>query len=264
MAGGFLVASCTSGPIPPPIGQEGPAPTNATTIASSSSSTTVPAPAAGVTLPEAEDRSAERLAMVTRQIEARGIEDLLVLEAMRAVPRHLFVPEDLRKYAYDDHPLPIGYGQTISQPYIVAQMTEALGVGAGDRVLEIGTGSGYQAAVLAEMGIEVYTIEIVPELAGTAEAALRATGYEVTTRTGDGYFGWEEGGPFDGIIVTAAPDHVPQPLMDQLGPGGVLVIPVGPIGAVQTLWRFTIAEDGDPMAESLGWVSFVPFTRATD
>ena len=259
---GVLAASCISGPVPPPISQAGAAPTT-TTVSSTSGTTTTPR-VPETTLAEVEDWTTKRLAMVKKQIEARKVEDPLVLEAMRAVPRHLFVPEDLRKYAYDDHPLPIGYGQTISQPFIVAQMTEALGVQARDRVLEIGTGSGYQAAVLAEMGVEVYTIEIVPELADTAGAALKHAGYQVTTRTGDGYFGWEEFAPFDAIVVTAAPDHVPQPLMDQLGPGGALVIPVGPIGAVQTLWRFAVGEDGEPIAESLGWVSFVPFTRATD
>jgi protein-L-isoaspartate(D-aspartate) O-methyltransferase len=202
--------------------------------------------------------------MVQDQIEGRGISDPLVLEAMAATPRHRFVPTDWQRYAYNDHPLPIGYGQTISQPYIVALMTEALGVAPGDRVLEIGTGSGYQAAVLAEMGTDVYTIEIVAELAQHAAQALLDTGYTAATRNGDGYFGWEDEAPFDGIIVTAAPDHVPQPLIEQLAIDGVLVIPVGPIGAVQTLWRFTFDASGEPVAENLGWVSFVPFTRATD
>ena len=202
--------------------------------------------------------------MVQNQIEAREIVDSLVLEAMAAVPRHQFVPENYRRYAYDDHPLPIGYGQTISQPYIVALMTEALDVGPGDKVLEIGTGSGYQAAVLAEMGLEVYTIEIISELGAAAQVALREAGYQVATRVADGYFGWPEEVPFDGIIVTAAPDHVPQPLVEQLARGGSMVIPVGPIGAVQTLWRFTLDTGGELQAESFGWVSFVPFTRARD
>jgi protein-L-isoaspartate(D-aspartate) O-methyltransferase len=202
--------------------------------------------------------------MVAEQIEARAVEDPLVLEAMRAVPRHRFVSDDWQNYAYRDHPLPIGYGQTISQPYIVALMTEALGIEPGDKVLEIGTGSGYQAAVLAEMGLEIFTIEIIPELAAAAEATLRELEYEVMTRAADGYFGWAEEAPFDGIIVTAAPDHVPQPLVDQLAPGGMMVIPVGPIGAVQTLWRFSLDADGELGAESLGWVSFVPFTRAEE
>jgi protein-L-isoaspartate(D-aspartate) O-methyltransferase len=211
-----------------------------------------------------EDRDDERLAMVEKQIEARAVEDPLVLEAIGAVPRHRFVSEDWEKYAYGDHPLPIGYGQTISQPYIVALMTEALGAAPGDRVLEIGTGSGYQAAVLAEMGLEVYTMEIIPDLAATAKATLDELGYEVTAREADGYFGWREAAPYDGIVVTAAPDHVPQPLVEQLAPGGVMVIPVGPIGAVQTLWRFSVDDNGELTAESLGSVSFVPFTRAPE
>jgi len=200
--------------------------------------------------------------MVVEQIEARGVEDPPVIEAMRAVPRHRFVSDDWQDYAYRDHPLPIGFGQTISQPYIVAVMTEALESEPGDKVLEIGTGSGYQAAVLAAMGLDVFTIEIIPELAAAAETVLRELEYGVATRVGDGYFGWVEEAPFDGIIVTAAPDHVPQPLVDQLAPGGMMVIPVGPIGAVQTLWRFSVGADGELGAESLGWVSFVPFTRS--
>lgn len=200
--------------------------------------------------------------MVVEQIEARAVADPQVLEAMTVVPRHRFVSDVWQDYAYRDHPLPIGFGQTISQPYIVALMTGALDVEPGGKVLEIGTGSGYQAAVLAEMGLEVFTIEIIPELAVAAEATLLELGYEVTTRAADGYFGWAEEAPFDGIMVTAAPDHVPQPLVDQLAPGGVMVIPVGPIGAVQTLWRFSLDAGGELGAESLGWVSFVPFTRA--
>ena len=202
--------------------------------------------------------------MVVEQIEARGIEDPLVLEAMRAVPRHRFVSDDWQDEAYRDHPLPIGYGQTISQPYIVALMTDVLDVEPGDKVLEIGTGSGYQAAVLAQMGLDVFTIEIIPDLAAKAESTLRKLEYGVATRAADGYFGWVEEAPFDGIIVTAAPDHVPQPLVDQLAPGGVMVIPVGPIGAVQTMWRFSPNAAGELEAESFGWVSFVPFTRAEE
>jgi protein-L-isoaspartate(D-aspartate) O-methyltransferase len=213
------------------------------------------------TLPP-DERQEERLRMVERQIAGRGVADPVVLEAMSTVPRHFFVGADYRDLAYGDHPLPIGHGQTISQPYVVALMSEALAVEPGARVLEIGTGSGYQAAVLAAMGLEVYTIEIIPELADRAATTLQAAGYDVATRTGDGYFGWEEAAPFAGIIVTAAPDHVPQPLVEQLAPDGVMVIPVGPIGAVQTLWRFTMEASGELQAESLGSVAFVPFTRA--
>ncbi len=211
-----------------------------------------------------EERAAERLEMVENQLANRDINDPLVLAAMRTVPRHLFVPDDIAEHAYNDHALPIGYGQTISQPYIVALMSQALGVAAGDRVLEIGTGSGYQAAVLAAMGCDVYTMEIVPELAERAAGTLTGLGYAATVANRDGYFGWEEHAPFDGIIVTAAPDHVPQPLLDQLGEGAALVIPVGPIGAVQTMWKFKIDESGEVVGENLGGVMFVPFTRAEE
>jgi protein-L-isoaspartate(D-aspartate) O-methyltransferase len=211
--------------------------------------------------PERYDRGEERSHMVDEQIVGRGVTDPDVLAAMRAVPRHRFVGDEYQDAAYDDHPLPIGYGQTISQPFIVALMSEALAVEPGGKLLEIGTGSGYQAAVLAEMGFEVYSIEIIPELAERAQSILLELGYDVATRVADGYFGWQEEAPFDGIIVTAAPDHVPQPLMEQLSPGAAMVVPVGPIGAVQTLWRFTRDANGEPIAESLGPVSFVPFTR---
>lgn len=220
-------------------------------------------PGASPPSPTVDDRFAEeRERMVRQQIEARGIRDEEVLAAMRRVPRHRFVPERFVDQAYADHPLPIGHGQTISQPYIVAMMTEALQVEPGDRILEIGTGSGYQAAVLAEVGAEVYTIEIIPELAEQAEQQLHAAGYhDVQVRHADGYFGWEEHAPFDGIMVTAAPDHLPQPLANQLEPGGHLVIPIGPPGSYQTLWLFTKQEDGELDANSLGAVRFVPFTR---
>jgi protein-L-isoaspartate(D-aspartate) O-methyltransferase len=166
--------------------------------------------------------------MVTTQIAARGVRDKAVLEALRTVPRHLFVPPEARAEAYADHPLPIGEGQTISQPYIVGLMTELLAVKPGDRVLEIGTGSGYQAAVLAAMGCEVYTIEIRDRLAQEAAKRLDDLGYKhVHVRTGDGYPGWAEGAPFAGIVVTAAPERIPKPLKDQLATGGHLVIPVG-------------------------------------
>ena len=205
----------------------------------------------------------QRERMVADQIEARGVSDPAVLDAMRRVPRHQFVPAEYLDQAYDDHPLPIGFGQTISQPYIVALMSEKLGLEPGDRVLEIGTGSGYQAAALAEMGMQVYTIEIIPELADPAAARLQSLGYtDVQVRAADGYWGWSEHAPFDAIIVTAAPDHVPQPLVEQLKPGGRMVIPVGPVGAFQTLWQFVADESGELIAHNLGAVSFVPLTRS--
>jgi protein-L-isoaspartate(D-aspartate) O-methyltransferase len=165
---------------------------------------------------------------VDRQIIARGVDDEQVVKAMRKVPRHRFVPKELAARAYDDSPLPIGEGQTISQPYIVAYMTEQLQVRPKMKVLEIGTGSGYQAAVLAELGADVYTIEIVAPLAERARKTLDEVGYgKVQVRAGDGYRGWPEAAPFQRIIVTAAPDHIPQPLVDQLAVGGRMVIPVG-------------------------------------
>jgi protein-L-isoaspartate(D-aspartate) O-methyltransferase len=169
-----------------------------------------------------------RRRMIDDQIRGRGVTNQAVLDAMRKVPRHLFVPPNLRDAAYDDGPLPIGQGQTISQPYIVAYMTEALGIRPGEHVLEIGTGSGYQAAVLAEIAREVYTIEIVPELADRARETLGGLGYKnVYVRTGNGYAGWPEKAPFPRIMVTAAPDEVPPALVEQLAPGGAMVLPVG-------------------------------------
>ncbi len=174
------------------------------------------------------DPGEERARMVERQIEARGVKDPRVLQAMRTVPRHLFVPPAYRERAYEDGPLPIGKGQTISQPYMVAVMTELLEPEAGDRVLEVGTGSGYQAAVLSPLVKKVYTTEIIPELAERAREVLLASGYEnVEVLTGDGFQGLPKHAPFDGIIVTAAPPEVPEPLLEQLGLGGRLVIPIG-------------------------------------
>ena len=200
----------------------------------------------------------ERLAMVERQIKGRGVKDPLVLEAMKSVPRHEFVPDPQKKNAYQDRPLPIGHKQTISQPYIVAFMTEALGIKPGDKVLEIGTGSGYQAAVLAEITDNVWSIEIVCPLAERAEKDLDRLGYdEVVTKCGDGYKGWPEHAPFDAVIVTAAPDHVPRPLVEQLKVGGRLLIPVGDF--YQELKRITKTEDG-VKEERLLPVRFVPMT----
>jgi len=196
--------------------------------------------------------------MVNSQIAARGVTDNAVLEALRRVPRHRFMPREMRPQAYADRPLPIGEGQTISQPYIVAFMTQALELEGDERVLEIGTGSGYQAAVLTEVAAEVYSIEIVPALAQRAGALLRELGYEgLHLRTGDGYRGWPEAAPFDAILVTAAPDHIPQPLVDQLAPGGVLVIPVGTRN--QEILRLRRTPDGI-VEESLLPVRFVPMT----
>lgn len=201
-----------------------------------------------------------RSEMVQEQIVPRGIDDPAILDAMLKVPRHKFVPEDMVDLAYEDHPLPIGYGQTISQPFIVALMTQALDPEPGQRILEIGTGSGYQAAVLADLGVEVYTIEIISELADQATKRLDELGYtNIHTLNADGYFGWEDFAPFDAVIVTAAPDHLPQPLANQLIDGGRLVIPIGPIGFVQTLWLFE-REAGEMLATNLGGVTFVPFT----
>ena len=200
--------------------------------------------------------------MVIETIERRGVTDEDVLDAMRTVPRHLFVPEGERSHAYGDYPLPIGYGQTISQPYIVALMTELLELEEGSKVLEIGTGSGYQAAVLAHIpSIEVYTIEIIPELAKSAHGRLESLAYtSVHCKEADGYYGWPEESPFDAIIVTAAPDHLPADLVDQLANGGRLVVPIGAPGRYQTLWKFVKDPDGELRAFNMGGVAFVPLT----
>jgi protein-L-isoaspartate(D-aspartate) O-methyltransferase len=201
-----------------------------------------------------------RLAMVDQTIVARGVKNPDVLRAMRTVPRDKFVSQEYIQSAYEDHPLPIGFGQTISQPYIVAWMTELLELKPGEKVLEIGTGSGYQAAVLAELGyVQVYSIEIIPDLTESAQERLQALGYIVHVRQGDGYYGWPEYAPFDAIVVTAAPDHLPSPLVEQLSEGGRLVIPIGPPGSYQSLWKF-VKINGDLKAYNLGGVAFVPFT----
>ena len=191
----------------------------------------------------------------------QNLRDPDVIRAFGAVPRHHFVLPEYLAAAYEDHALPIGYGQTISQPSLVAWMTELLELKAGERVLEIGTGSGYQAAILAELGfVEIYTIEIVPELVERATQTLHSLGYtNVHTKMGDGYYGWVEYAPYDAIIVTAAPDHLPPPLAAQLKEGGRMVVPIGPPGWYQTLWKFTL-EDGELKAQNIGGVIFVPFT----
>src|SRR5437762_1231882 len=199
-------------------------------------------------------------AMVERQLRPRGIDDPRTLQAMKKVAREKFVPKELEARAYEDRPLPIGYGQTISQPFIVAFMTQELKLKPTDRVLEIGTGSGYQAAVLAELVAEVYTIEIVKPLAQSAEIRLRELGYNnVHVKAGDGYKGWPEIAPFDAIIVTAAPDHVPQPLVEQLKEGGRMVIPVG--GAIAQQLNVFEKRGGALKQTAAIPVTFVPLTR---
>ena len=229
LALGLLLVSACSGPAPPPT----------------------PGPFA--------ERVEERERMVVEQIEARGVRGPAVLAALRRVPRHHFMPESVRPRAYFDGAVPIGHGQTISQPFIVASMTEHLGLRPDSRVLEIGTGSGYQAAVLAEIVAEVYTIEIVEPLAERASATLASLGYQnVRVRAGDGYRGWPEAAPFDAIVVTAAPERIPQTLVDQLAPGGRMVIPVGGRGD-QDLLR--LVREGDTVRkETLYGVLFVPMT----
>ena len=208
----------------------------------------------------AEDFAVARQHMVETQIKGRGVTDSRVTEVMSSVPRHEFLPENYRTHAYEDHPLPIGYGQTISQPYIVAFMTEQLRPQLTDRVLEIGTGSGYQAAVLSKLVAEVYTIEIVKPLAQRAEMDLRRLNYSnVKVKAGDGYKGWPEHAPFDAIIVTAAPDHVPQPLIDQLKEGGRMIIPVG--GREMQQLYLLEKHAGKLMQRAVLPVNFVPLTR---
>jgi len=218
-----------------------------------------PAPAPVPAAPAAPDLAAVRAKMVEDTIVARGVRDPIVLAAMRKVPRHEFVPDAIRSRAYDDSALAIGFDQTISQPYIVAAMTEAARVGPGKRVLEIGTGSGYQCAVLAETGADVYSIEIVQPLAERTHAVLARLGYDkLHLRIGDGYRGWPEAAPFDAIVVTAAPKQIPQPLIDQLAVGGRLVIPVGE----QKAQRLEVVERGanGTVTKEMFDVEFVPMT----
>ncbi|WP_193214521.1 protein-L-isoaspartate(D-aspartate) O-methyltransferase [Luteolibacter marinus] len=206
------------------------------------------------------ETSQRREMMVAEQIERRGVKDPRVLAAMRKVPRHEFVPAEVQGHAYDDRPLPIGHGQTISQPYIVAFMTEALALEGDEKVLEIGTGSGFQAAVLGELAKQVYTIEIVEPLGRNAAEVLKRLGYDnVKTRIGDGFQGWREEAPFDAVIVTCAPDDVPRPLVDQLADGGRMIIPVGPEGKAQQLVLLRKKNGHLTRTESLP-VRFVPMT----
>jgi len=212
--------------------------------------------------PEEDPYEKKRENMVRYQIENRGIHNKLVLQSMRTVKRHLFVPEKQIKYAYNDNPLTIGYGQTISQPYIVAYMTDIIDPKPHFKILEIGTGSGYQAAVLAEIVDSVYTVEIVKELYQSSTHLLRNRGYNNTeTKHADGYYGWEEHAPYDAIIVTAAPEFIPPPLLDQLADGGKMIIPVGSPFMVQSL--MLVKKDGEKVTtRNMMAVRFVPFTRS--
>ena len=213
----------------------------------------------GCSVAKESDFAAARQRMVTEQLAGRNITNQLVLHVMRTVPRHELVPPDVRSQAYDDHPLPIGHGQTISQPYIVAFMTQALDPQTNDVVMEVGTGSGYQAAVLAGLVKKVYTIEVVETLARRAEADLERLAFtNVQVRAGDGYQGWPDAAPFDAIIVTCAPDHVPKPLVDQLKEGGRMIIPVGP-AYDQSLYLLR-KEGGNVRQQAILPVRFVPMT----
>jgi protein-L-isoaspartate(D-aspartate) O-methyltransferase len=222
--------------------------------------------APGSVRPPPQDPSAsfdvQRLRMVDEQVVARGVTDPRVREALVGVRRHEFVPPELRRYAYEDRPLPIGLGQTISQPYIVGLMTELLEPEPGDCILEVGTGSGYQAAVLSGLVAEVYSIELLPELAESAAERLDRLGYDnVTVRAGDGYLGWPEHGPFDGILVTAGADHIPPPLVEQLRPGARMIIPVGEPLTSQVLKVVVKREDGGYDETDVIPVIFVPLLR---
>ena len=214
---------------------------------------------------KSDEYAAARKKMVLYQIKYRGIKNKAVLNAMESVSRHEFVLSADRKKAYEDRPLPIGYGQTISQPYIVALMTRLLNVDKGSRILEIGTGSGYQAAVLARMVRKVYTIEIVMPLHERSNKVLKRLGYQnIQTLNADGYFGWKEHAPFDAVIVTCASDFIPPPLIEQLKPGGVMCIPVGPPFKVQHLVLVKKEKTGDITTQVITSVRFVPLTRKPD
>ena len=203
-----------------------------------------------------------RMNMIETQIKKRGITDQTILDAMKKVNRHEYVQENFERLAYSDRPVPIGFGQTISQPYIVAFMSHKLNVASHHKVLEIGTGSGYQAAVLAELSDHVYTIEIIPELAKRAEKVLKKNDYDnITIRIGDGYKGWPEHAPFDRIMVTAAPKEIPEKLIEQLAPGGIMVLPVGETVMMQYLWLITKDNDGQIEKEKILPVRFVPMVK---
>lgn len=215
--------------------------------------------------PRFTERNQEREHLVKTGIIDQGISDQRVIDAMLQVPRHKFIPEEYQKDAYLNSPLPIGFDQTISQPYIVALMAEMLEIEPGDKVLEIGTGSGYHAAVLSELTPHVYTIEIVEPLGVRAAEVYNELGYtSIRTKIGDGYVGWEEHAPFDKIIVTAAANNVPQPLIDQLNPGGIIAIPVGPQDQTQVLTRLIKSENGNLRTERVLPVRFVPLTRSNE
>jgi protein-L-isoaspartate(D-aspartate) O-methyltransferase len=259
--------ACAQAVGPDPLGPVVEAPTKVPMATEEADAATVPTFTALPDVPtrptETEDPYVEqRQRMVRVGVIGWGIEDERIIEVMGSVPRHEFVPEQYLDQAYENHPLPIGHGQTISQPYIVALMTQAAEIEQGDVVLEVGTGSGYQATVLAQLAAHVYSIEIIEALADRARATLERIGEDgVTVRHADGYFGWEEHAPFDAIVVTAAPDHVPSPLVQQLKIGGHMIIPVGPVGGIQTLWRITRTGDEEVLTENLGDVQFVPLTR---
>jgi len=232
-----------------------------TTVAEEDAPVEAPAVVAGETDAKEAEYTRLRGLLVDRHLAGRDITDERVLAAMRKVPRHRYVPEDLRKYAYRDHPLAIGHDQTISQPYIVAIMSQLLLLDGTEEVLEIGTGSGYQAAVLGELAATVHTIEIVQPLCDSSTALLQAEGYDnVQVHCGDGYQGLPDEAPFDAVMVTAAPEHVPQPLVDQLAPGGRMVIPVGPAGWAQELTLLVKGEDGKVTRSKVFGVAFVPMT----
>lgn len=238
-------------------------------VAGAAALTLLLAASSGGCAQEPEDAPRARDRMVDRHLAdpeppIQPVEDSVVLAAMRSVPRHEFVPSELRGLAYADRPLPIGRDQTISQPYVVARMTELVRPRPGDRVLEVGTGSGYQAAVLAEITDSVYSIEIIGELARSARERLRRLGYDrVRVRHGDGYRGWPERAPFDAIVVTAAPEEIPPPLVDQLARGGRMVLPRGPEGGPQVLTLVEKDLDGEVRTRAISGVRFVPLTRDT-